>query len=53
MRCAGYGTGVIRVASATSSRRCWEVTISIAGQALTAKPQVPDDAHELVDRVTD
>ena len=29
-----------------------EVTIDIAGQSLTAQPQVPADAQDIIDRVT-
>ena len=29
-----------------------EVTVSVAGQALTAQPQVPANVQELIDRVT-
>lgn len=45
-------TGVSIKKLITTLKPLREVTISIAGQTLTAKPQVPDDVQELVDRVT-
>lgn len=45
-------TGVSIKKLVTTLRPLREVTISVAGHSITAKPDVPDDAQELVDRVT-
>lgn len=45
-------TGVSIKKLVTTMRPLREVTVSVAGQTLTAQPQIPTDAQELIDRAT-